>query len=149
MMHRKFLVLIALISFPHAHAANVSWIGGSGSWQDAAKWSSGTVPGQADNVLIDVASNITVSYNGTSSVRSVNSKETLQLQGGSLEVRAASTITGPLDVNNAALGAGGGELMASGSTTSTNGVFFANPNGQTRLPGLTMYTANASNQVID
>ena len=33
--------------------AAVSWIGGSGDWTDAANWSTGSVPGLDDYVVID------------------------------------------------------------------------------------------------
>jgi hypothetical protein len=144
----RILIVIAAIEVIRVpvFAAQISWIGSNGSWQDAANWNTGKVPGRTDDVVIDVPSAVTVTYNGTSTVRSLDSKETLQQLGGSLEVLAASTISGPLQLNNATLGATGAQLISSGTVSSINGWLFANSGGQTRLPGLTAYTANASGQ---
>jgi hypothetical protein len=48
--------------------ANVSWSGGSGVWDTATLWSTGTIPGVADAVTIDAAGSYTVTLNGTADV---------------------------------------------------------------------------------
>ena len=51
---------------PSALAANVSWEGGSGNWNDTTFWDTGLVPVQTDNVFIDGG------LSGTASSVSVN-----------------------------------------------------------------------------
>src|SRR5437879_1549191 len=64
----------------------VRWISpNSGSWGDADNWSTGSVPGAADDVFIDVPQNITVTHSiGAHSIRSLTSQKALNLSGGSL-----------------------------------------------------------------
>lgn len=86
----SFAASLLLISLTPAvsFAATVQWGGGSGDWGDATKWSSGTVPGKNDDVVIadpngDV--NVTIS-SGAISVNSLVSDGTMQLSGGTLQL---------------------------------------------------------------
>jgi len=56
---------LAAMALPAANAANCNWLGGSGDWHDAAKWSCAAVPGASDNVTINNLNNGTLSINGT------------------------------------------------------------------------------------
>ena len=49
---------------PAGHGATCTWNGGSGDWHDAAKWSCGTVPTAADDVMLvtDPVSGITYEF---------------------------------------------------------------------------------------
>src|SRR4051812_46875600 len=79
--------------------ATVSWIGpGSGNWSDAANWSRGGVPGPGDNVVINTASDATITIHSGDDL-SVNalmtgSKDTLAITGGSLAVAGYSPLSG-------------------------------------------------------
>ena len=49
-----FSMIFLFISPPHsAQAADCSWIGGSGDWNQAANWSCGDVPGIGDAAIIN------------------------------------------------------------------------------------------------
>ena len=67
--------------------STVRWDGGGGDfdWNNRFNWDSDALPTGADDVIIDVAGEITVSHSsGTNSIRSLQSQETLSLSGGSL-----------------------------------------------------------------
>src|SRR5262245_20907545 len=66
--------------------APVTWIGGSGDWNDGANWSNGVGPGQDDDATIDVAG-ITVTHStGSHTVKSLTINDPLTLSGGTLTV---------------------------------------------------------------
>jgi hypothetical protein len=51
----RFILLIpvfAIISASFSWAATCTWLGGSGDWNDPAKWSCGTVPTAADSAIV-------------------------------------------------------------------------------------------------
>jgi|CXWL01.1.fsa_nt_gi hypothetical protein len=64
----------------------VRWINPtSGFWDVAANWSTGTVPGSTDDVLIDVPGDITVTHrSGITTVKSVVARDSLTFSGGTL-----------------------------------------------------------------
>ena len=70
----------------------VSWIGGTGFWDDPLNWSTGVLPGPLDAVTIDDALGpITVTHrSGDTTIFSLNSREHLILSGGTLGMAAAS-----------------------------------------------------------
>src|SRR4051794_38694794 len=79
--------------------AAVNWIAsGSGNWDAAANWSTGQVPGSADDVTISTYGTVTIKSGDGESVHSLttSSGATLSITGGSLTVAAASTLAGPL-----------------------------------------------------
>jgi hypothetical protein len=80
-----------------------SWINSNGgNWSNPSNWSADRVPGQYDNVLIDVPGNPTIQYDqGTTSINSLVSDDPLSIVGGSLWV--ANTV----QVNNTFTLAGG------------------------------------------
>lgn len=80
---------------------SIYWDGGGDgtSWGDPLNWDLDRLPGLADDVVIDVAGEITVTHAlGEASVNSVLCKETLELTGGSL------TITDPSEIHSLTLG---------------------------------------------
>jgi hypothetical protein len=82
------LALLALTLAPTLQAGVVSWAGGSGDWNTATNWSTGTLPGPDDEVVINSAlgaSTITHS-SGAHSVKSLVSQCAFQLTGGSLTI---------------------------------------------------------------
>ncbi len=84
-----------------------------GSWDAASNWSTGTVPGPADDVVINVSGatpTVTISSN-VESVNSITASDPLVISGGGLTVAANSTISG--------LSMSGGILNGSGTVTVT------------------------------
>ncbi len=67
--------------------ATVTWVGGSGDWNLAANWDTGTLPGPQDDAVID-RSGISVTHSaGTHRINSLlTANGTFQLTGGTLDV---------------------------------------------------------------
>src|ERR1017187_9545618 len=81
------LWFLFLTFLPALHGATVTWVGGSGDWNTAANWSTGSLPGTNDNVVIGAGASITVTHSsGTHTVNSVQSQQAFVLSGGSLTV---------------------------------------------------------------
>ena len=96
--------------------ATDTWISPtSGSWDVASNWSTGKVPGQSDDVVINVSGaspTVTISSN-VESVKSITADDPLVISGGGLTVAANSTISGGLSMT-------GGSLTASGIGVTVN-----------------------------
>ncbi|HLJ97780.1 MAG TPA: CARDB domain-containing protein, partial [Gemmataceae bacterium] len=97
----------------------VSWIGGSGDWNDTTHWSTGSLPGATDDVQINV-SGITVTHSagaGTGhTVQSLTTSTfapTFVLSGGTL------TVAGSVQIGNAFTLSGGTLTSATVSTGTT------------------------------
>jgi hypothetical protein len=116
--------------------STVDWISPtSGSWDVASNWSTGTVPGPGDDVVIDVSgASPTVTINSNvESVNSITADDPLVISGGGLTVAADSTISGGLSMTGGTLnGSGtltvasafdwtGGDLDGAGTTTVASG----------------------------
>src|SRR5580698_4924304 len=70
--------------------ASIFWVGGSGDWFTNSNWSTGVVPGSADNVYIGVVG-VTVTYSsGVDQVLSLVNDQTLNITGGSLTIGGGS-----------------------------------------------------------
>ncbi len=96
------------------HAATVSWVGGSGDWNAPANWSGGALPGPADDVVIDLPGDLTITHSsGDDAVQSIQCSESFVLSGGSLSVANATQFSANFNLN-------GGELTGSGDVTATN-----------------------------
>jgi hypothetical protein len=82
----------------------------SGSWDVASNWSTDTVPGPGDDVVIDytgASPTVTIGSN-VESVNSITADDPLVISGGGLTIAANSTISGGLTMT-------GGSLTANGS----------------------------------
>jgi hypothetical protein len=68
--------------------ATIEWVGTiDGNWNNPANWDLGRLPGPSDDVLIDVATAITVTHNsGDTHVHSLTVAENFVLSGGTLTV---------------------------------------------------------------
>jgi hypothetical protein len=112
--------------------ATITWVGGSGDWDNAANWRDdqmvNRLPGPADDAVIDVPG-ITVTHStGIDTVGSLTVNDAFTLSGGTL------TISGTLVQNailftlsggtlaSATLAAGGTLTCATGSRTTLDGV---------------------------
>jgi len=117
---RTRLAVAALAAFGcgAAPAANVSWVGSSGSfWDLTANWNTGMLPGAADDVLL--GSFATTLRSGNFSVQSFNGTGTLSLTGGTLSRTAASSVGG-LNLSGGTL-TGAGALSVTGASTWSAG----------------------------
>jgi RHS repeat-associated protein len=67
--------------------ATVHWIGGSGDWNVGTNWDNGVGPGAGDDVVIDVAGDVTVTHtSGQHAVASVTAHDGFTLAGGTLTI---------------------------------------------------------------
>jgi hypothetical protein len=123
-MHRSMptrrtrLAVAALATFGSGalQAANVNWVGGNASfWDLASNWSTGVLPGAADDVLLG-AFNTTL-RSGTFNLQSFSGTGTLSLTGGALGNTLASSL-GALNMSAGTLGGTGGITIAGASSWS-------------------------------
>lgn len=113
-LRRHALLIPAILAMPHQlFAADATWIGPSGgSWSVAANWSTGTVPGVPDNVVIDgTASNKTVTTGTDYQVGVTNLNVTA---GDSLILGRGLSLPGPTFNNDGTIG-----FAASSSSTES------------------------------
>lgn len=139
--------------------STLTWVGGaSGDWDNPVNWSSGKVPGAADDVVINTANaTITHKYGSIESIHSLTtgSTDTLNWSAGSLYISSASTLQGALNLSGGTwLGGGnltldklltwtGGTMTGSGTTTANAGIDFSGSGSET-LDGRTLYNASGS-----
>jgi fibronectin-binding autotransporter adhesin len=117
---------LILSSSRNAQAATCTWIGGSGNWNEAAKWSCVVVPGAGDDATI-AAGTVTLTEDVT-----VGS---LTLSGG--------TLTGAGNLAAGTINWSAGTMSGSGSTTATATVSFTGGTAIT-LTGRTFNNAGAA-----
>jgi phage baseplate assembly protein gpV len=109
--------------------ATVSWIGGSGFWDEPSNWSTGVVPGATDIVLID-APGATVTYRQADTTIAGLILQTELVVSGGLTITGAALIDGILTLPstpilvidgtmtvNGTLNWAGGLLTGAGTTT--------------------------------
>ncbi len=153
-------LVMSVFIFPHrpAQAASISWKDPvDGYWDDASKWSSGTVPGAGDSVSITVAGTYSVGMNFDVTVGSLalgGSSGTQTLNAGNLTVSGVCTVNangvltgfqlvlnGPSAINGTLTTAswlsGAGDLTVNGAL---------NWNGGT-IAGLGAFTVASSGQM--
>ena len=99
-----------------------TWTDGNGTWQTAANWSDGTLPGPGDDVCIPAGVVVTLS-SGTHSIQSLGSDATLIVTAGSLTIAGRFDSDGAVTVSGGTLTVGGSfdsnaEVDVSGGTLS-------------------------------
>ena len=133
-------------------ATTVSWTSAiSGSWDVASNWSTDTVPGPGDDVVINVPGvTVTISTN-VESVNSITADDPLIISGGGLTVAANSTISGGLTMTGGLLTAKGQQVSFSvAGTTSISGAnVYAEDGASLVLSQLTSYTGNTSTTTLE
>jgi CARDB/Immunoglobulin domain len=160
------LGFLCLIYSSTLFAATVSWVGGSGDWENTANWNTGALPGPSDDVVINPAATITVTHStGAHTVHSIALSESFVLSGGSLAVTttliASNTVTlsGGTLQSATVITTNGASMVVEGNNGSTlNGVTVDgtldvgnayNESGLTVLNGLilngTMLVGNPTN----
>src|SRR5467141_709133 len=127
--------------------AIVSWINSTGgSWETASNWSTGMVPGAADDAFISAGGTYTVSSSANETVNSVGIAAGKSLSIGAPIGSPQNVFTIGTALNNAGgIGVGGngffGTLVlgAPGTNTTINnagGIVFAFSSGKLSFPGL-------------
>ena len=124
--------------------STVNWINPkSGSRDVASNWSTDTVPGPGDDVLIDVSgASPTVTINSNvESVNSITADDPLVISGGGLTVAANSTISGGLSMTGGSLTASGSGVTftVTGTTTVSGGNLYAQAGASLSLSQLAGY----------
>jgi hypothetical protein len=104
--------------------ATVSWSNpAGGAWNTAANWSTGHLPGAADDVVIDVPGPVTITHaTGTDAVHSLTTggTDTLVVSGGTLSIASTSPLNGPLTLSGGTI-SGKGELDLNAPFSWTGG----------------------------
>src|SRR6266853_931049 len=83
-------LVLSLLPGSVAHGATISWQkAADGNWSDAAAWSSGTVPGAGDSLLITLSGTYAVTINANASAGNLrlggaSGTQTLTIAGGAL-----------------------------------------------------------------
>ena len=123
--------MLLLLEPPTAPAATINWVGGSGDWDTATNWSTGQLPGPADDVVIGSGPSITVTHStGADTVNSITSQQAFQLSGGSLTVSNNFQINSTLTLS-------GGTLVQAIVSLGGGTALIVQPGGVT-LDGLTV-----------
>jgi hypothetical protein len=101
---------------------SVSWMAGtSGFWDVGSNWSTGTVPGANDDVVINQAAALTVTLRGGGfTVHSLQSTNDIALTAGSLTIGAASELDGSFSLSNGTFTTNA-TLVAKGASSWTSG----------------------------
>ncbi len=101
--------------------AQVSWaVDADGFWDVATNWSTGTVPGPTDDVVIDRATPVTVTHRtGSDTVRSVTGRDQLAVTSSTLTVTGAVNVTGGVTLLGGTLSQG--HLSAGTTVRSASG----------------------------
>lgn len=140
---RVALIAVALALSTPSMAATVSWnVDTDGFWDVGTNWSTGMPPQNGDDVVINRASaNVTVTLRtGTTNANTLMSTEHLVINGGTLNLAAASTAT-TLTISSGTLG-GTGNLTISGLFTWGGGIMTGtgatNANGDIAMSGNTI-----------
>ncbi len=125
----RVVVLLAACLYPSlAFAQTDNWLGGTGFWSDASKWSAG-VPTSSKNVFIDNgksgASPVTINYNGAQCGNlTVDGDDSLIMVDGTIFTLYGPTISnsGNIFLNSAGFGVDfnfGGAVTLTGAGTLT------------------------------
>jgi hypothetical protein len=102
--------VVALVSAgTSVHAATVAWVAeGAGpfSWHVGSNWSTGAVPGPADDVIIAVGTNPLITITQNVSIQSLTLNESLSVNAGTLSVSGSASITATLTLSGGTLSGG-------------------------------------------
>ncbi len=114
--------------------ATFAWDGGGDgvSWGDPLNWDNDSLPGPADDAVINVAGDITIDHSANfTTIRSLQSSEAITLSAGTLNV------TSTFQVDNTVTLAGG-TLSNATILAGIGGSITANSNSNNRLSGVTL-----------
>ena len=106
-------VILALVAAPHAvDAADAVWSGGSGSWNDGARWSTSSEPASGDTVTIPPSAGDVVTLATAATVQSIaigaGSSLVIDAAGAGFTVSAGYVSnSGTLELTNSQAGSAG------------------------------------------
>ncbi|MBS0265753.1 MAG: hypothetical protein JSS02_27730, partial [Planctomycetes bacterium] len=127
--------------------SSVTWTGaaGDGKWTTAGNWSSNTLPGPDDDVIINAPNNETIQLSSASvTIKSLQALTNLEITGSSLRVTSGvSQISGTLTLSTSLLTVDGAgtSLIATGATTADGSSLAARNGGTLSLPELHSFKA--------
>jgi hypothetical protein len=105
------------------------WIGGTGFWDVASNWTGNVLPSLTDDVIIDVAGDITTTHrSGNTQINSLLSEEAFVLSGGTITVTEDVSLNSSYTLSGGTLTAGGTVLLAGngswyeGTMAATEGI---------------------------
>src|SRR5262245_48927314 len=103
----------------------VNWTNpNGGDWDTPGNWSSGSVPGAADDAVINISlvAGAFISHSQTISdaIHSVTSSDPIKISAGTLTIASSSTISSSMDLSGGTIN-GAGDLIASGPFNWTGG----------------------------
>ncbi len=143
MTQSRHLITLLLFTFflllPHtAHAATCSWANHvTGNWNDASKWSCGSVPTASDNVI--------VGHSGVINLTENVQVESLQMNGsvitGSHAIRLAQPLTATIQFGTSELNTVGSQIPALFISTESGAIFRLN---DTQLTSSSLETITVS-----
>jgi hypothetical protein len=131
--------------------STVTWINpAGGAWETASNWSTGGLPGPADDVVIsNLNSNVVITHaSDTTSIHSLTVSTTqgsISLSGGSLTLGSSSTINDALNFSSGTI-TGPGDLTVTAPFTWTGGTI-AGMGAVNANAGLTL--SGSSTRVLD
>ncbi|MBI1178670.1 hypothetical protein GC207_14655, partial [bacterium] len=105
-------VILLFRTMATAPAADISWLGGNGSWDDPSMWSPAVVPGTTDTAIIN---------SGTVTADNDLQIATLTFTGGTLAGGGQVTVTGTLNWTGGSMTGAGKTVLANTATASWTG----------------------------
>ena len=100
----RLCAFLLIATLQPMRAETVSWVGQSGDWSTATNWSTGSLPGPSDDVVIPAGSSITVTHStGSDTVNSIVCHQPFTLSGGSLSVSNTFQTDNPLNLSGGTL----------------------------------------------
>ena len=123
----------------------INWTGGGDavSWNKAANWAGGAVPGSANDVVITGGAGTSVVLSGSTTIKSIQCTKTFTLSGGYCSVTTgASLLQGPLNMSASSwLSASGSNttLACTGPVSIDGGQLYVNGGATLSLPSLRNY----------
>ena len=96
---------IGAVEFDPAIDTVVQWTNPAGGfWDVASNWSTGSLPGANDNVLIDLPTGVTVTHRtGTTQINRLHATGDLSLSGGTLDVATTIQVDGQYSLSGGTL----------------------------------------------
>jgi hypothetical protein len=126
----------------------VTWDGGAGTlnWGDANNWSPDGVPGAADDVTVNAAGAVTVTFSGgASTIKSLQLAASLTVSGGNFVVTNGLTMNAGVSLTGTGPGVG---VTVSGSSNIDGANLSAASGAKVALPGLTSFNGLAANSTF-
>ncbi len=104
--------------------STATWINaGGGAWSTAANWSGGVVPNATEDAIINIAVSGPITIDSAIAVQSLtDTTASLNLDGGSLSLAAASSISQNVTISVYSVLASSGNLTIGGALSESGGL---------------------------